>query len=159
MSFFMRRKDGMRGFMSLQLIEDLSDCLNETALGHCDETRIYLRGILPVSDVFEYIRRYFYEIYMRQAPDYARIYVWLAVFGPMFTRPAYLSAKQQSVRRRNCDVRGMCSRLRFAVLFWRPAMQRKDHSMPSFLLDLMYVAIGVAAFAITAFYLGACGNL
>jgi hypothetical protein len=31
--------------------------------------------------------------------------------------------------------------------------------MPVFLLDLIYVTIGVAAFAITAFYLGACDNL
>jgi hypothetical protein len=28
-----------------------------------------------------------------------------------------------------------------------------------FLLDLIYVAMGVAAFAITALYLGACDNL
>jgi hypothetical protein len=38
-------------------------------------------------------------------------------------------------------------------------MHQKDHSMPVFLLDLIYVAIGVAAFAITALYLGACDNL
>jgi hypothetical protein len=31
--------------------------------------------------------------------------------------------------------------------------------MPAFLLDLIYVAIGVAAFAITALYLGACEHL
>ena len=31
--------------------------------------------------------------------------------------------------------------------------------MPVFLLDLIFVAIGVAAFAITALYLGACDNL
>jgi hypothetical protein len=31
--------------------------------------------------------------------------------------------------------------------------------MPAFLLDLIYVAIGVAAFAATALYLGACENM
>jgi hypothetical protein len=31
--------------------------------------------------------------------------------------------------------------------------------MPAFLLDLIYVAIGIAAFAVTALYLGACENL
>ncbi len=31
--------------------------------------------------------------------------------------------------------------------------------MPVFLLDLIYVAMGVAAFAITALCLGACDNL
>jgi hypothetical protein len=38
-------------------------------------------------------------------------------------------------------------------------MHQKDQPMPVFLLDLIYVAIGVAAFAITALYLGACDNL
>jgi hypothetical protein len=31
--------------------------------------------------------------------------------------------------------------------------------MPVYILDLIYVAIGVAAFAITALYLGACEKL
>ena len=31
--------------------------------------------------------------------------------------------------------------------------------MPVFFLDLIYVAIGTAAFAITALYLSACDNL
>jgi hypothetical protein len=31
--------------------------------------------------------------------------------------------------------------------------------MPAFLLELIYVAIGIAAFAVTALYLGACENL
>jgi len=31
--------------------------------------------------------------------------------------------------------------------------------MPAFLLDVIYIAIGVAAFAITALYLRACNNL
>jgi hypothetical protein len=31
--------------------------------------------------------------------------------------------------------------------------------MPIFLLDAIYVAIGAAAFAITALYLGACDSL
>jgi hypothetical protein len=31
--------------------------------------------------------------------------------------------------------------------------------MPAFLLDLIYVAIGIATFAVTALYLGACENL
>jgi hypothetical protein len=31
--------------------------------------------------------------------------------------------------------------------------------MPALLLDLIYVAIGIAAFAVTALYLGACENL
>jgi len=31
--------------------------------------------------------------------------------------------------------------------------------MPVFLLDLIFVAIGIAAFAITALYLGACDTL
>ena len=35
----------------------------------------------------------------------------------------------------------------------------KDHPMPVFLLDLVYVAIGVAAFAATSLYLSACGSL
>lgn len=31
--------------------------------------------------------------------------------------------------------------------------------MPVFLLDVIYIAIGVSAFAITALYLGACDRL
>jgi hypothetical protein len=31
--------------------------------------------------------------------------------------------------------------------------------MPAFLLDLIYVAIGIAAFAVTALYLSACEKL
>jgi hypothetical protein len=31
--------------------------------------------------------------------------------------------------------------------------------MPAFLLDVIYVVIGVAAFAITALYFGACEKL
>jgi hypothetical protein len=42
------------------------------------------------------------------------------------------------------------------VLFWRPAIYQKDHPMPILILDLIFVAIGVAAFSITALYLGAC---
>jgi hypothetical protein len=45
------------------------------------------------------------------------------------------------------------------VLFWRPAIYQKDHPMPILILDLIFVAIGVAAFSITALYLGACDNL
>jgi hypothetical protein len=36
---------------------------------------------------------------------------------------------------------------------------QKDHPMPAFVLDLIYLAIGVAAFAITALYFGACEKL
>jgi hypothetical protein len=84
----------------------------------------------PVEELPLVWRSRFYEIYMRQAPEYARIYMRLIVFGPVFTWQAHLPAKQQ-----------------------------KDHPMPVFLLDLIYVAIGAAAFAITALYLGACDSL
>jgi hypothetical protein len=58
----------------------------------------------------------------------------------------------------------MCSRSKNAFAkhlahFWRPTAQQEDHPMPVLLLDLIFVAIGVAAFAITALYLGACDNL
>jgi hypothetical protein len=35
----------------------------------------------------------------------------------------------------------------------------KGRPMPVYILDLIYIAIGVAAFAITALYLGACEKL
>jgi len=41
----------------------------------------------------------------------------------------------------------------------QPEIRQKDYPMPVFLLDLIYIAIGVAAFALTALYLGACDNL
>ena len=41
----------------------------------------------------------FYMIYIRRAPEHARIYMQLAVFGPMLIRQVYLLATPQSVRR------------------------------------------------------------
>jgi len=42
-----------------------------------------------------------------------------------------------------------------------PCLQgfEKDHPMPVFVLDIVYVAIGAAAFVATALYLEACVNL
>jgi hypothetical protein len=71
-------------------------------------------------------------IYIRRAPKQARIYMRLAVFGPMLFRQANLLAAGDA---------------------------SKDHPMPIFLLDSIFVAIGVAAYAITALYLGACDSL
>lgn len=36
---------------------------------------------------------------------------------------------------------------------------KKDHTMSSYLPDLIYIAIGVASFAVTALYLAACASL
>jgi len=41
----------------------------------------------------------------------------------------------------------------------RLARPKKDEPMPSFVPDFIFIAIGVAAFAITAAYLIACDNL
>ena len=63
---------------------------------------------------------------------------------------------------RNCDTNRVRLRLKIQSAKWRPAMHRctkKDYPMPVFLLDVIYVAIGIAAFAITALYLGACDKL
>jgi hypothetical protein len=87
----------------------------------------------PVEELPPVRSRRLYEIYMRQIPEYSRIYMWLAVFGRVVTRPAYVPAKQQSVRRRNCrrSVHGIGSRLRFAALLWRPAIHQKGSSLSS----------------------------
>jgi hypothetical protein len=73
----------------------------------------------------------------------------------------HLRAKPQSVRREIAPVQQReCLRdKKFVALVRQPAMHQKDHPMSVFFLDLIYIAIGVAAFAITALYLNACARL
>ncbi|HEX3495893.1 MAG TPA: hypothetical protein VHT02_01750 [Methylocella sp.] len=81
--------------------------------------------------------------------------------GARITSLEHLQAKPQSVRREIAPVQQrQCLRdKKFMALVRQPAMHQKDHPMPVFFLDLIYVAIGVAAFAITALYLSACDSL
>jgi hypothetical protein len=73
----------------------------------------------------------------------------------------HLQAKPQSDRRKIAPVQQReCLRdKKFMALFRQPAMHQKDHPMPLFFLDFVFVAIGVAAFAVTALYLNACAHL
>jgi hypothetical protein len=80
--------------------------------------------------------RNFYGIFISGAVEQSRIYM----------RHSRYSNKASSIFRRIRD--------RFAG-----KLRRKGDSMMSFALDFIFVAIGVAAFAVTALYLNACARL
>jgi hypothetical protein len=99
---------------------------------------------------------------MRQIPEYSRIYyvarrIWTCGYSASICSGEAaigLPPKLPQISARN----------RFSIKICRALMATGDtpkwiNLMPVFLLDLIYVTIGVAAFAITAFYLGACDNL